>query len=150
MWGQLLCCHWSVQSMISFLPERCCCIVLSKYMRQQFSMWKLERGWFSYFVLCGVFHYNEMHTEAFSFVLLEPPGYAFFSSLNTGSNDLGLTCCELLLAVPFPSEVWSVVAVHPRIFYFLISLFSTVTMALLPPSTTTWHCRCSHKYYAWC
>ncbi len=149
--GQLLCCHRSVQSIISFLPKRSCCIVLSMCTTQQFShtMWSSERGWFSYFVLCGVFHYNEMHTEAFSFVLLQPAGYTVFSSLNTHSNDMGLTCCELLLAVPFPSEVWSGVAVHPGLFYVSISLFSAliwpVAVSSLPPSTSTWH----YKSWEW-
>lgn len=57
--------------------------------------------------LCGPF-------LLYSYKPLDMP---FSSSVNTGSNDLELTCCELLLVVPFPFEVWSGVTVHPRLFY---------------------------------
>lgn len=64
--------------------EKFFCILLSACMWQQFYQCHVKIGervvFMLFFVLCGVDHYNEMDTEALSFVRLQPSGYAFSNS----------------------------------------------------------------------
>lgn len=61
-----------------------------------FEAWRVV----GFHVLFCMEYYHETHSEALSFVVLQPLGYAFLSStVNAGPNDLELTRCVLPLVL---------------------------------------------------
>ena len=76
-----------------------------------------EKSWGGWFVLCGVITMRWTQTLTHLYDYNPPLDMPSSSSVKADSNDVELSRCEVLPAIPLPSEVWSGPAVQPRLLF---------------------------------